>query len=205
MIVLKKSKYFFYLISLSLHVLILSCMLIFFDKQREVSSLNGAIEHTIESYIDTESHFTKASMTTSKNEKVVSKNIIKFSKQPMQKKIKKQLMSQTSTDKHPSSSQTSGRAEMKNELLTLLHTAIQNHQHYPLMAMEMERQGRTTVGFILFPDGSIKNLHMVQSSGTQSLDQAALEAVQNAAPFKEIHRFLDSAQAFNIDVVFELA
>ncbi len=91
-----------------------------------------------------------------------------------------------------------------NTLLALLHTAIQKQQHYPLSAQQMEREGRVSVQFILLEDGRIKGLHMVKSSGTASLDEAALQAVQAASPFAHINQYLSKAQEFSIDVVFEL-
>lgn len=91
-----------------------------------------------------------------------------------------------------------------DELLTLLHTAIQNQQRYPDSAMQMEREGRSTVTFILQTNGQVENVHITKTSGTQSLDEAALAAVHAAAPFKHIDKYLHNAQEYSIDVVFEL-
>lgn len=95
--------------------------------------------------------------------------------------------------------------EQTNELLAALHAAIQKQQRYPMSAMQMERQGRATMVFTLFPDGRIENLRVLKSSGTESLDTAAFAAVSDASPFNQINKYLKSAREFTIDVVFELA
>lgn len=92
-----------------------------------------------------------------------------------------------------------------DELLATLHAAIQKQQHYPLSAMQMERQGRATMIFTLFPDGRIQDLRLLKSSGTDSLDTAALSAIQDAVPFNKIDKYLKFAKEFRIDVVFELS
>lgn len=91
------------------------------------------------------------------------------------------------------------------ELLAILHSAIQQQQHYPESAMQMERQGRATMKFTLFPNGNISDLRLAKSSGTESLDNAALVAIREAAPFNQINKYLNEAKEFSIDVVFELA
>lgn len=96
------------------------------------------------------------------------------------------------------------KGDNASTLLSLLHAAIQQQQHYPLSAQQMERQGRVTVAFRLFADGKISQLHVAHSSGTDSLDQAALSAVQAAAPFNEVNKYLQDAQEFKVDVLFEL-
>lgn len=92
-----------------------------------------------------------------------------------------------------------------NQLLQLLHAKIAAHQHYPVTALEMGREGRVTIGFILTPTGDIHDLHVIHSSATPALDEAALAAVREAMPFKQIGKWLHIAQTFTIDIVFALA
>lgn len=91
-----------------------------------------------------------------------------------------------------------------SELTSLLHTAIQNAQQYPASAQEMGRQGRSTVSFLLHPDGTISDLKLLHSSGTNSIDNAALAAVHDAAPFQQVNRYLQTTKPYQIDVVFLL-
>lgn len=90
-------------------------------------------------------------------------------------------------------------------LLALLHAAIEQQKQYPPAAVEMEREGTVTLTFILYTDGTIQNLQIAKSSGTSSLDTAALTAVKQAVPFKNINKYLHQPQNYQIDVVFELA
>lgn len=90
------------------------------------------------------------------------------------------------------------------ELMALLHAAIQEQQQYPANALEMEREGKITLSFIVYKDGTIANLKILKSSGTSSLDNAALAAVQKAAPFKNVSKYVQEPQACQLDVVFEL-
>lgn len=94
--------------------------------------------------------------------------------------------------------------EQIDSLGALLHDAIQRHQRYPLNALEMEREGRVTLVFTVYVDGTIGNLRIDRSSGTTSLDEAALLAVREATPFKGVDRYLKRPKEHRIDVVFEL-
>lgn len=89
-------------------------------------------------------------------------------------------------------------------LISLLHAAIQAEQRYPENAEQMHRQGSVRVEFTLFEDGHVSELGVVKSSGTSSLDEAALKAVRAAAPFKQVRDYLRGAQHYNIDVIFQL-
>lgn len=100
-------------------------------------------------------------------------------------------------------SQSSSGEQVKG-LIALLHIAIQNKQQYPPSALQMSRQGKVTVGFKLYPDGSISELQLVKTSGVKSLDEAALAAVRSAVPFSGVDVYLKESQDFTIDVVFSL-
>ncbi len=89
-------------------------------------------------------------------------------------------------------------------LVEMLHNAIEQKQHYPESALQLEREGKTTVMFTLFPDGSIKNLHIVTASGTESLDEAALQAVNDAVPFKNVGKYLSTSAEYQVKISFEL-
>lgn len=110
-----------------------------------------------------------------------------------------------SQQNQPSAASTSSRGQQTEALLGMLHTAIQKQQHYPDSAMQMERQGRATVKFTLFTNGSINQLRIAHTSGTESLDQAALAAVRDAVPFNGVEKYITEAAEFSIDVVFELS
>ncbi|TAK73953.1 MAG: energy transducer TonB [Gammaproteobacteria bacterium] len=95
-------------------------------------------------------------------------------------------------------------AKVHNQLLILLHTAIAAKQNYPESALELQQSGTVRIQFLLYPDGHIENLTLLHPSGIASLDQAALNAVQAITPAKEAGRYLQNAEYFSVDVVFEL-
>ena len=61
--------------------------------------------------------------------------------------------------------------------------AIQNAIAYPATARRMGWEGKVVVAFHLLPDGSIRDVRVVQGSGHAALDRGAIDAVRNASPF----------------------
>lgn len=127
------------------------------------------------------------------------KKILK--KQAPQKKMSKKV-SVNATRSHLNQSQAILGTKV-NELITLLHQAIQAHQHYPPSAEAMGQSGHTIVAFTLYLDGHVNDVRMIQSSGFNSLDHAALAAIYDAAPFQNVEHYLQQPQQFSIAVVFE--
>ncbi len=89
-------------------------------------------------------------------------------------------------------------------ILSLLHKSISSNKEYPYIARRQRREGVATVGFVLFPDGSVKNTHLVTSSSAGVLDRAAITAVKGIEPFQQAQYYLEQAEEFKIDVVFNL-
>jgi protein TonB len=44
-------------------------------------------------------------------------------------------------------------------------------------------EGKVVVAFHLLPDGSVRDVRVVQGSGHAALDRGAIDAVRNASPF----------------------
>lgn len=100
--------------------------------------------------------------------------------------------------------QSTNAVMQQHALLELLHDSISSNKAYPYIARRQRREGVATVSFILHPDGNIEDAHVVTSSRTSVLDHAALTAVQRIAPFIPAQDYLDHAEVFSIDVVFDL-
>ena len=66
------------------------------------------------------------------------------------------------------------RAEIRRE--------IERHKRYPARAKMMRKQGVVSVSFSVGADGSLSGERVTTSSGDESLDNAALEAVRSARP-----------------------
>lgn len=129
---------------------------------------------------------------------------LKTHKLPIKKQLKpnKKIMQR----RHQATkSMNSNEHQQTERLVAMLHDQIQQVQIYPLSAMQLQREGRVKVAFILDQFGQVHHVRLIQSSHTQSLDEAAIKAVQMASPFKNVQPYLSAAQEFNIDVVFELS
>ena len=100
--------------------------------------------------------------------------------------------------------QSTNASQQHHSILELLHSSISNYKEYPYLARRQRREGVATVSFVLHPDGTIKNAHLVSSSSTGMLDRAALSAVKRIEPFRAARDYLDQAEEFKIDVVFNL-
>jgi protein TonB len=64
-----------------------------------------------------------------------------------------------------------------------IRDAIQRAIAYPATARRMGWEGKVVVAFHLLPDGSVRNVRVVQGSGYAALDREAIDAVRNASPF----------------------
>lgn len=63
---------------------------------------------------------------------------------------------------------------------TALRREIERHKRYPQRAKMMRKQGIVTVNFSIGADGSLSQVGMSKSSGSDDLDKAAMAAVQSA-------------------------
>lgn len=183
-----------------LHSVLLAAAGLFYVNQTRMGDHDETI---IQSYTYVEKNLAnKASVEKqiAQNEKLAAQGLQKIAKKESNSKqavhkSKQQLAAQTARV----------QGENTETLVGLLHKAIAEHQHYPLAAEEMGRSGRVTVKFALSAQGEVSELHIAQSSGTTSLDEAALDAVRDAAPFTMAKSYLSRTQEFSVDVLFEIA
>ena len=59
---------------------------------------------------------------------------------------------------------------------------IEAAKRYPRMARKMGIEGRAAVRFKLAPSGKVEAVELLETSGSEVLDQASLETVHRAAP-----------------------
>jgi len=64
-----------------------------------------------------------------------------------------------------------------------IRDAIQHAVAYPATARRMGWEGKVVVAFQILPDGSVRDVRVVQGSGHAALDRGAIDAVRNASPF----------------------
>ncbi len=188
--------------SLALHVVFFLFLIIHF-KALDKTLIPGKNENVIQSYLYVHEKKDVA------NKKLAVEKIPKNSLDPVftqsheaVSKTQKQALKPSQSNKIATQKFIDG--EHEDALLRLLHEAIQNQQQYPPNALQMGREGRVIVGFTLFGNGTIADLKLIQPCQTQSLNQAALKAVEAATPFKNIDNYLQSPKVFSIEIAFEL-
>lgn len=214
----------FFIFSLSLHVLVLFLFIYYVDlsslKKFGNQEVNFIPTYVAQEFVQKTKKVEQQKVQSDVTKQVIQKNTIPLIKKTISHQPEKKITPITSAmlpsrkpqqiTPKPSSRNMpkSSRAKLKGDptpiLLSILHAAIQKQQRYPQSALQMNRAGRITLAFTLFPTGTIKNLRIIQSSGTNSLDLAALAAVNQATPFQGIAQYLDKAGDYRIDVVFEL-
>ncbi|PHM73969.1 energy transducer TonB [Xenorhabdus kozodoii] len=72
-----------------------------------------------------------------------------------------------------------GNSEVDN-YYARLRQEIERHKRYPRKAKRMKQQGIVTVSFTLLADGTLTAAKVVNSSGNNILDNAALDAINHA-------------------------
>jgi len=91
------------------------------------------------------------------------------------------------------------------EYFEMLLLRIQSAKKYPESAKSRHIEGRTGMQFTLKPDGSVTDIRVVKSSRNKSLDDAAIQAVKDAAPFHRLPSFIsEKAIPVSFTLVFEL-
>ena len=78
---------------------------------------------------------------------------------------------------------------------------VMRHMKYPLVAVKRKWQGKAVVEMQLSDDGSVTRLVVVESSGKEILDDAALEMIRDSLPLPKPPR---GVRTVKVPVVFRL-
>ncbi|MDY6952377.1 MAG: energy transducer TonB, partial [Thermodesulfobacteriota bacterium] len=82
---------------------------------------------------------------------------------------------------------------------------VERHKQYPDTARLRQIEGQVVIRFVITPKGEVQALRLARASGCCDLDDAALRAVQDAAPFpKPPRRLFGSEVSLELTMVFEL-
>ena len=114
------------------------------------------------------------------------------------------IQSSYENDSNAAVLQSTNASQKRHSILELLHSRISDNKKYPYMAQRQRREGITKIAFVLHPDGTIKNTRLINSSQTAVLDRAAISAVKGIEPFLIAQEYIDQAEEFQVDVVFDL-
>ena len=90
------------------------------------------------------------------------------------------------------------RADYLARVLALIDRA----KVYPLRARLAGYQGRVSLSFVVEPDGEVREVRVLRSSGYPVLDRAAVKTVLKAAPFPPPPRDLDPPLTLSVKISF---
>ena len=77
------------------------------------------------------------------------------------------------------------------DFLKIVSRKIEESKRYPRWAIDAGLEGKVVLRFTILRDGALgRELQLVKSSGTELLDNAAITAVKDAAPFPALPRAL---------------
>jgi len=93
----------------------------------------------------------------------------------------------------------------RKDFLQLVKMRIETLKKYPDQARERNQQGLVVIEFELEKEGRVMAVRVQRSSGVNLLDQAAVQAVQKAAPFPRAPKGLFAYPVrLRVGVAFEL-
>jgi len=82
---------------------------------------------------------------------------------------------------------------------------IETCKKYPESAKVMQKEGRVTIGFTLTLQGIVKGIRIIRSCQHPILDQAAIQAVKDAAPFpRPPSRYFKKEIPLELNIIFEI-
>jgi protein TonB len=85
-----------------------------------------------------------------------------------------------------------------------LHRRISELRHYPSTARLNGWEGKVVLKVSIRHDGHLNSVEVVKSSGHESLDQAAIEAVRRACPLHMKHELSSEMVVLNLPVNYSL-
>ncbi len=89
--------------------------------------------------------------------------------------------------------------------LGIIRLRIERQKRYPLWARSHRLEGEVLVRFLLSPDGQVSAVRVSKSSGQDCLDEAAVNAVQQASPMPPPPEgILSKATSVELTLVFKL-
>lgn len=87
-------------------------------------------------------------------------------------------------------------------LVKIIGKGLAAHLAYPKIATDFNLKGTALVGFILYPNGQVREAQIVKSSGSDILDNAAVAGVQGMSPLKDIDLYLTEPKFLVVGIIF---
>lgn len=98
----------------------------------------------------------------------------------------------------------SKQKSVNKPLLKLLHDATAERLVYPKIAADFNQSGGVEVGFMVYPNGQVSDVRVVQSSGYEMLDNAAVAAIRKISPVKDVNMYIQKEQYVTAFIMFKL-
>lgn len=137
--------------------------------------------------------------------------------EPMESNLSEGLMERISLPEIPDSGpktsewvpaapvETTGNYETSSDYFEMVRLRIERYKQYPLSARTRQIEGRTTVRFVITPEGRILDLKVIKHSRSAILDRAAVNAIKKSAPFpKPPPNMFKGPVPLELTIVFEL-
>ena len=86
--------------------------------------------------------------------------------------------------------------------LQLIQKKIEAQKKYPKKAIEGGQEGTSYVKFTVLPNGDVSEIAIINSSGSLTLDEAAIAMVRNANPFPALPQ--NSPLFINLPITFKI-
>ncbi len=104
--------------------------------------------------------------------------VVETSERVDEPQVDEQSASQTEQNLSASSSEL-------DSYLAKLRAKIEQNLRYPLLAKRLKLEGEVMISFSILDDGAIKKLTIISSSGSKSLDEAAIKTIEAILPFEK--------------------
>lgn len=95
-----------------------------------------------------------------------------------------------------------GEKLFDDPLRKLIGIALTKHLVYPKIARQLHMRGIVSIELLLYPDGTVANVRLVNSSRQRVLDAIALDAVQAMSPVRDVDLYIKSPKPLVINVIF---
>jgi len=100
---------------------------------------------------------------------------------------------------------TEEKTKILQNYLISVRKKIESKKRYPISARNAGIEGKTEVKLTILKDGQLDKVELIKSSGSEILDNSALESIQSATPFPPIPAILEKEKIeVSISLVFSM-
>jgi protein TonB len=206
---MKKIQYCFWLVLLAHLLLFFSFALTLVQLQQQPEAPDEDAENSaakpVPSYVYQEPQ--KPAVTAENQLPVASDRLIKQPHPTPKQLANTATQQEKSLPAKPAKAGTDPDTVMANNktdkpLIKLLSRATSKKLAYPKSAQDFHVTGKTNVRFYLTPDGQVSDVTLVGSSGSDVLDEAALNAIRAISPVKGVNTYLSYPKYLVVGIIF---